>query len=51
MSKKYVVTTGDGHRIGEHYYTDWLVLAVWRLWRIKLDGQNRLVWKQLRVNV
>lgn len=49
MGSKYMVTAGDGHRVSHFYYTDYLVMALWDLWKIRLDNQNKLVWKQLKV--
>jgi len=48
MGNKYTVTAGIGDEIVLYYGTEWLVLALFVLFKIKLNKET-IYWKKLKV--
>ena len=49
MGNKYTVTAGIGNKDVEYHGTEWLVVALWKLYWIKVD-KKEVYWKQLLIN-
>jgi len=50
MGNKYTVEAGMGNMTEIYYGTEWLVIALWRLYSIELDPANRIYWKRLKIS-
>jgi len=53
MGSKYTVTAGIGNRVKYYYGTEYLVIALYKLWKIRVTfklGVDTIYWKQLQIN-
>ena len=48
MGNKYTVTAGSGTSVKIYVGTEWLVVALWNLWKIKID-LKKIYWKKLQI--
>ena len=49
MGNKYTVRAGCGNKIEYYFGTEWLFIALFKLWRVKID-KEKIFWKQVQVN-
>jgi len=49
MGNTYTVTSGCGTSLEHYYGTEWLVVALFYLYKIKID-HNKVYWKKLQIN-
>jgi len=48
MGNKYTVTAGISSMSHYCYGTEWLLVALWKLYTIKIDNK-KIYWKQLQI--
>ena len=48
MGNKYTVEAGKGNYSSVYYGTEWLIIALIKLWFIKLDNKD-IFWKRITV--
>ena len=49
MGNKYTVEAGNGKDLKIYHGTEWLVVALYKLWTIKMHGTPYIYWKRLTV--
>ena len=48
MGNKYTIIAGKGNDVCYYYGTEWLVIALWKLWAINIDKKD-IFWKELKI--
>jgi hypothetical protein len=48
MGNKYTVEAGQGNSIKTYYGTEWLIVALVKLWLLKIDNKD-VFWKRITV--